>query len=241
MKKKTTGVLAASIVLVVLALIAGPGVSQADAATVYTLNVDYCTGLNGCLNGGTGGTVTVTQAGMNTVDVSVSLSPVGFHDTNGFVSIVFNLAGISTLTSVTNITPNSFSPVSLTAGSIHEDGAGDFEFGVDGNGTTTSLTSLSFRVIATGLTEASFNELSSGSNPSYFAVSVTTLPFGAQNTCTGVIGANGSTAPLRVGSNGDVVCPGTTVPEPTPIVFVGFGLVALGLAMWGRQRLALRA
>jgi hypothetical protein len=236
--RRKRGFIVAAVLLVGLALTAGPGVTTASATTVYYFNTDYCTGLGGCLNGGLGGTVTLNQAGANTVDVSVALNPVAFHDTNAFVSFVFNLAGISTLTSVTNINPGSFSLVSLTAGSIHEDGAGDFEFGLDGNGTTTGLTALSFRVIATGLTEASFNELSSGGGThSVFAASVTTLPFGSSNTCTGVIGANQSQTPVRVGSNdGGLVCGGTQVPEATSIMLLGFGLAPLGLWVWKQGR-----
>src|SRR6185436_7372258 len=89
------GFLTPLFLLAAVALIGGPGVTDASAATIYTLNVDYCT--FSCLNGGLGGTITLTQNGANNVTVAVALSGVTFHNTNGFESIAFNLTGNPTI------------------------------------------------------------------------------------------------------------------------------------------------
>jgi hypothetical protein len=93
-----------------------------------------------------------------------------FHDT-GFDSFTFDLAGNPTI-SVSGITvgAGTWGLVSTTAGSIHQDGAGNFEYALNCSncgpsaGDVTDFT-LSFNVTATGLTPASFHELSTGGSP----------------------------------------------------------------------------
>src|SRR4029077_12066649 len=112
----------------------------------------------------------------------------------------------------------TFALVSTTAGSLHEDGAGNFEYALDqtGGGEGTTLT---FNVNAAGLTEASFHELSTGSgHPSYFEVSARN---GLNNNCTGVIGADGSNSPVRITGADLTPCPGVTTPEPGSAILLG--------------------
>src|SRR5262249_54751142 len=151
-------------------------VSNAHASTIYTFDVDHCTG--GCLTQN-GGTVTLTNelftSGPNvgmpdgSVDVAINLTD-PLHKTNSFTSFAFNLIGNPTIT-VSNII-SDFALVSNNAGSIHEDGAGFFEYGIDQVSGGNTYNTLTFTLSGLGLTEDSFAETSLSGNgsstPYYF-------------------------------------------------------------------------
>ena len=80
--------------LIMVALLSAFSVRAAQASTIYQLTVDNCTG--GCNPGAPGttmGSVTLTQNGANSVDVTVSLvSPLEFVNTGLHETIDFNLS-----------------------------------------------------------------------------------------------------------------------------------------------------
>ena len=206
------------------ALLAAP-VARADILT-FDLTSDHCTGTGGCLNGGSGGTITVTETAANTLSFSVSLaSGVGILGTGagGGASLGFNLAGDPTIT-FSNLT----SGFAVTGGSnptgaqtIHMDGAGDFEYGVIcttacGSGGSSPFTgTLSFTITDT-LTLASLEQNASNE---FFGLDVI-----GPNTNTGIIDASSGFPPIRVG-------------EPSSIAVLGGSLLAMGLFLRRRKEL----
>src|SRR5438552_15857317 len=81
------------------------GAPRASADSVsFQLTSDHCGGFNtdnsGCLPaGGSAGTITITDDGLNTVVVSVTLnSGYEFHNGGFDVDFGFNLSGISSIT-----------------------------------------------------------------------------------------------------------------------------------------------
>lgn len=197
--------------IMAIALLCFAPVAGADE---FVLNIDHCAG--GC---GTGpyGLVTLTQSGLDLVQVRVDLAvttpPEAMVKTGFPATFAFNLTGNPTVT-FGSLSPD-WSAVSTTAGSLHMDGFGYFGYGVlwgkqgGGHGTSGPLI---FTVQAPGLTTASFESLSSGGDPnSFFALDI--------------LGSTGNTG--LVGGEG-------TVPEPASMLLLGSGL--LGAGVFARRR-----
>jgi hypothetical protein len=205
------GLVAVAVAAGVTVLAVGP--AKAD---VFQLTSDHCTG--GCLGDLTsGGTVTVTQAGTNTLDFSVALAS-GFTIINtGFDgSFAFDLNPNQTIT-YSNLTAG-FSPVGgnpVGAQNLSQfDGFASFEYAVlrDVQGGGDGLPDLSFTITGSNLTLGSLEQNSSGA---FFVVDVR--------------GANGNTGLIDASSGS------TDVPEPASIAIFGTALAGLGL-FYRRQR-----
>src|SRR5215467_8275991 len=110
--------------LIVPAILGLASLAMPAFADQYQLTLDHCTG--GC---GTApfGTIDVTQKGVNTVNIAVSLIPGDKFVRTGFPgSFAFDLIGNPMIT-VSNLT-GGWSAVSLNAGTLHFDGFGYLDY-----------------------------------------------------------------------------------------------------------------
>ena len=177
-------------------------------ADTYSLTIDHC-------SGGCGvppfGTVDVTQAGTNTVQVAVTLSSGDAFVKTGFPgSFAFDLLGNPTI-SVSDLT-GGWSLLSAHPGSLHFDGFGDLEYALVCKACRHGASSpfagpISFDVTAPGLTPASFQDLSSGSAKAYFVADIL-----GTTAKTGTVGATLTTV---------------SAPEPATLGLLGFGIAGL--------------
>jgi hypothetical protein len=217
--KQSLGILALAALGLTLAV---PSAARADTIT-FALTSDHCT--DGCLTGQTsGGTVTIMDVSGG-VSVDVTLANANRFVSTGFdTDFGFNLANNPTIT-FSGVT-SGFTPVAnpQTAGSLHMDGTGFFEYGVNctacGNGGSNPQSGpLDFTITAAGLTTASFQQNAAGQ---FFAVDMISGTTGK----TGAVDASVGT------------------PVPGPLAGAGLpGLVAacvglIGLARRRRQKLA---
>jgi len=170
MRTSTLSALGAAAVAACLGFPTASHAVSALPSETFNFTSDHCTG--GCLTGQTsGGTVTVTESATNTLTFSITLLNGNQFINSGFqASFGFNLVGdpaitYSLINPAANYTiPNNGAPANpstQTAGSLHMDCTGFFEYGLDGigsGGSTPLGSTLSFTITGSGLTLASLEE-----------------------------------------------------------------------------------
>jgi PEP-CTERM motif len=191
------------------------------ASETFVLTSDHCTGSCGQAPFGQ---IVVTDDGGGTLEFLATMFDGNEFVNTGFpLTIGFNLGGSPTIT-YSNLTggwgiPDMFGANQQDANTYHQDGTGDFQYGVlwgqqgGGHGTAGPLT---FDISAAGLTLASLGQ---NANGQFFAVDI-------------ISGTNGNTGNVDA-SEGLVLR--LTVPEPASAALVGLALLGMGLVRRRRQ------
>jgi hypothetical protein len=210
--------------LAAMMLIAMTGTEAAANTISFQVVVDHCTG--NCGPQTSFGVVTITDVASNQVSVDVTLFNNNKFVNTGLPTFAFNLNSITTI-AVSGVTTN-FALASTTAGSISDDGFGNFDFAVNYNGgpggSNPSAGPLDFTVTAAGLSTASFLKLSNGGSPSaYFGVDI-------------LSGTTGKTGPIGVICGPGECITRTVVPEPGSFLLLGSGLFAAAAFVRRRAR-----
>jgi hypothetical protein len=224
--------------LLSVALLAAPSISHATLIDTFDLTSDHCGGTGGCLNGASGGTVTVTDNGTGSLIFDVSLNDsIKFVDTGFDADFGFSLSGITTITY--SGVSSGFAPVggsdTQAAGTLHMDGTGTFDFGLlctacGSGGSNPQTGPLDFTISATGLTLSSLTlSTPNGDNPGqYFAVDV------LGNGNTGPIDASSISSSSSTG--GLPSSSGSPLPEPNSSALTLLGVAMIGLAFMTRSK-----
>jgi len=128
------------------------------------------------------GTVVISEVNANEILYTVTLSGTNhFASTGQAGAFAFDLAGFSTI-GVSGL-PATWTLNSTTAGSLHMDGAGFFDYAVNfSNGGNTDGSSLSFDVTATGIGTALLNGTLNQSN-TFVSADICTQAPNANNNC----------------------------------------------------------
>ena len=201
-------------------------VSQASATSItYNLTWDQCTG--GC---GTSPFGQITLNDNNTtgnVAVSVMLFDGNKLIDSGFAGAFgFNLLGNPSI-SVTGL-PSGFSLLSSTAGSNHFDGLGFFDYAITGPPPNNPFSgTLSFNVLATGITVASFADLS--------ATPANKQAFFVADILSGTTGNTGPVGAIAACATTDCNQQLLENPEPSTLILFASGLL---IAASGIRKLA---
>jgi hypothetical protein len=220
----------AAVIAAVGAMAVGMGEARADIITATGFfTSDHCTGhcLSDQPNGG--GTVTVTDNGAGTLSFNIQLANGNQFINAGFdASLGFNLAGNPSITYSSGIPagftlPNSVGNVQ-TAGSLHMDGTGFFEYGLEGTGSGGSNplgSSLVFSISAPGLDITDLDPNALGQ-------------FLAADIKSGTTGNSGA-VDVSVRPTPGQQCI-NCVPAPGSLVLLGSGFAGLGAVLWWQQR-----
>jgi hypothetical protein len=205
------------------------GASRAAAETItYSITSDHCSGSGGCLNGGSGGTISVTSNIDGSLTFTVNLAPgMEFHNGGQDVDLGFELSGVNEV-KYSGLNADWQIPTTALAGdggelaqlssgnpTLHADGTGFFDYGIQlikGVDLFNSPFSFTISGVGGGLTLANLVE-----NPSYqfFAMDV------LGNGNTGFVDASVLTSDTPDG--------GATA------VLLGLGLLGLALTSWRRS------
>ncbi len=206
-----------TIIVGALLLICVPAIASTIPTATFLLMSDHCTG--GC-GAGPYGEIVVTETAANTLEFTATLFNGNTFVETGFpATIAYNLSSMPTVTYTTLpsnwFIPNLIDTNQQDAGILHQDGVGDFQYGIvwgtkgGGHGTLGPVT---FVITAPGLT---LSDLSPNANNQFFAVDILSA---------------------STGNTGNVDASGTPVPEPSTLLLLGLGISALGFGALRRKR-----